>query len=1370
MSFWNRHRKPSPPRSSTLGLEKLEDRMLLSGNSIAIESGRTVRFVDSDGTRVAVRLIGPGQGTLELTNGQVTGGDIENLTLQGTTDRSQLRITARGGSIGGTTINELVIEKALNELGALKRLVATKLDFVAGGHLAADGDIADIDIRNVGANAEIAVAGNVKHLKARSLQADASIDVSGWLQRLKAENIFDGAEVAAATLDRLTVRHAQGATFAVGAGGIREARITNIHSSVISSQGDIGRVTVQGDIIATSLACNITVGTDGVYGTIDDYVTNPSATGNIGSVKVRGNVGFGAGLESTFVASGTIDKMNLGAHNHNAGPLVWEQAASQNIPLELVTTALNSIFSSQEIWVAVFGQEIFIPQPGQSLTGPTYFLDPTTISNGEAHRTLSTTLTVSASTPNLAILPSASLSTWQDALNLHLPAPGRQFTGRILISAGAPVQAQVNADGSVASPSASDPSDPSTGTFYDFLEFTVTNNGGVPNLDIDTSQVDSFGFPMGLQFFQKDGSPFHVPVNGTVLTANSPTISNLVTTGLSAGQPIYGGALPSQGARILSVVASTGTSANGSITISQNYPTAGPVSLTAYAAGPVGVIAPRDVILTGNTNEALLTFISGQVAGGNEQARPFLQSAAPFAKFAPVPITFASNAGPIVISTNSVAGLVNGNQVVISGVQGNTAANGTFTIGQVNSTTNTFELVGSTGNGTYVAGGAWSMAITGASHAGPIVIGTTNTLGLHNGDLVEIAGVAGNTAANGFFFVSNVTPTGFTLDHSNGNAVYTSGGTWKVYTIGNRLAAPKDVVEALTSPQDSNGLNNYFNKAIDDFFKKYSSSHGGQTFSLVSEASGTSRTYSGQVTNMSTANGGHVLRLNTAGDNTNYDIYYPFFSTNAPSDYTPVFGTPAPPSWIKAAGQQFESASQMIFGCDAVFADNIARGFTGTASAVLGDLENSISAAFNRGISLSDPSTWSNTTAWFPPNGTYNYWVQFWHQTGLTYSDLAYAFPYDDKFGTSTNLNQNNVGKATITLGSWTSTTIKSTTTFDTFPTSATLQGPISLTAQVAAANSGAHPLTGTVTFFINGVPINSNDNSASPPLQPVPVDGTGKATISATLPVMPDGNTLHTYTVTAVYSGDAFRAPSVVYDSLQLAPAFQLGFSTNNVPLGTQITLDVTLGGSSYSGVIDFSISHADGTGQISLGSAVPVSALTTKLVTIPANLLQITGNIVTNGGVSSIQNVSNFTGLRQTQILAGAGLPSGTMISAFTKHQLTLSQPASPAGTGNVMLTVNGRTFPAYIPPTAPSTVNGIDMISDLQPDDVVSGIGIPSGTKIGQLISGNITLSKVATDGNGITITSNAANAAFPITVTYKPTTGSPISTTANIAIVP
>ena len=66
-------------------------------------------------------------------------------------------------------------------------------------------------------------------------------------------------------------------------------------------------------------------------------------------------------------------------------------------------------------------------------------------------------------------------------------------------------------------------------------------------------------------------------------------------------------------------------------------------------------------------------------------------------------ISGATNASPIVVTYNS-HNLQNGDLVEITGVGGNTATNGVFTISGV--TTNTFILNGSTGNGAYTSGGA----------------------------------------------------------------------------------------------------------------------------------------------------------------------------------------------------------------------------------------------------------------------------------------------------------------------------------------------------------------------------------------------------------------------------------------------------------------------------------------------------------------------------------------------------------------------------------------------------------------------------------------------------------------------------------------
>jgi hypothetical protein len=69
-------------------------------------------------------------------------------------------------------------------------------------------------------------------------------------------------------------------------------------------------------------------------------------------------------------------------------------------------------------------------------------------------------------------------------------------------------------------------------------------------------------------------------------------------------------------------------------------------------------------------------------------------------------ITGATNASPIVVASTA-HGLVTGNQVTVTGVGGNTAANGTFSVTRVDA--DHFSLDGSAGNGAYTSGGTWKV-------------------------------------------------------------------------------------------------------------------------------------------------------------------------------------------------------------------------------------------------------------------------------------------------------------------------------------------------------------------------------------------------------------------------------------------------------------------------------------------------------------------------------------------------------------------------------------------------------------------------------------------------------------------------------------
>ena len=101
----------------------------------------------------------------------------------------------------------------------------------------------------------------------------------------------------------------------------------------------------------------------------------------------------------------------------------------------------------------------------------------------------------------------------------------------------------------------------------------------------------------------------------------------------------------------------------------------------------------------------------GRLTRANSTSRPVtirvaVPSYHPISSETPVVVAAASNASPISITTSTPHGFPTGVGVTISGVSGNTAANGNWTVTVADSTH--FTLNSSTGNGGYISGGTAS--------------------------------------------------------------------------------------------------------------------------------------------------------------------------------------------------------------------------------------------------------------------------------------------------------------------------------------------------------------------------------------------------------------------------------------------------------------------------------------------------------------------------------------------------------------------------------------------------------------------------------------------------------------------------------------
>lgn len=110
-------------------------------------------------------------------------------------------------------------------------------------------------------------------------------------------------------------------------------------------------------------------------------------------------------------------------------------------------------------------------------------------------------------------------------------------------------------------------------------------------------------------------------------------------------------------------------------------------------------------------------------------------------------ITGATNATPIVI-TSANHGLTSGQKVTISGVGGNTNANGTFTITVIDA--NSFSLDGSTGNAGYTSGGTWETTGLYSKSLTPSLVGGYSAGGHY--DVIVYGTISGNAVAKQYRF------------------------------------------------------------------------------------------------------------------------------------------------------------------------------------------------------------------------------------------------------------------------------------------------------------------------------------------------------------------------------------------------------------------------------------------------------------------------------------------------------------------------------------------------------------------------------------------------------------------------------------------
>jgi len=570
-------------------------------------------------------------------------------------------------------------------------------------------------------------------------------------------------------------------------------------------------------------------------------------------------------------------------------------------------------------------------------------------------------------------------------------------------------------------------------------------------------------------------------------------------------------------------------------------------------------------------------------------------------------------------------------------------------------------------------------------------------------------------------------------------------------------------------------LGDVFNGVIDDFFLHFYNADPANTLTITSSVALGGDQYQGSVqyvtpgaADPSDTNSYWVFRFTniTNPDGMVYDVLYPFFTDNAAlwTGYTPQLAQynaiTAAPSWEAPFDIASLSPSQMVFATNGVFSDSattgpVRPGMSVNQAAILADLENQIVSALNRGVALATDG--SGNAAWDgtgsnpyyttgPGNnntGVWNRYAEFLHKPTVSIPGpwdanvgLNYGFGFDDQQGQSSDIEADNYGPVTITLGALGTQT---TTVLTSNPTTWVANTATTFTATVNNASA-----TGTVQFLLDGVPVGA----------PVALTA-GVATANFAADLMTPGS----HTVTANYLGDAtylgsqgtltqtVNAPPMLFAPGQVS-LFRNGsftfadgnlITTGDVDAADTIltaTLSVTEGTLTLGGVAELVDVTGNGTAAITLsGTLAALNAALNGLVYVPtpntagADSLEIAVDDGGGGGAAEQDTASvplTVTPRPPVASLLGrryAMLP-GRMLTVPAVHGL-LAGVTSPDGVTplTVRTPVSGPSTPlpevqadgafTYTPPagfrgTAVFTYTVFDGLVDSEPFTLTLNVG--------------------------------------------------------------
>ncbi len=228
------------------------------GAPVVVQAGKPHRFLDGDGSTVAVLIRGPGVGYLYLTNGLATGAAIESFVVEGATERTAVKMQSKGGAVPGTSVERIEVNPA-SGTAALRTLSARTMALTPGGLINAAGDIGALTLGSAGEGSQILIQGSATTITLGNLGDSFGLNVQGGIGKLSTANIGAGADIAAGGgIGTITVSGSiaagssgqRPASFQAGAEGIRKMTIKGDADFALRTAGGLDALAIVGSASA----------------------------------------------------------------------------------------------------------------------------------------------------------------------------------------------------------------------------------------------------------------------------------------------------------------------------------------------------------------------------------------------------------------------------------------------------------------------------------------------------------------------------------------------------------------------------------------------------------------------------------------------------------------------------------------------------------------------------------------------------------------------------------------------------------------------------------------------------------------------------------------------------------------------------------------------------------------------------------------------------------------------------------------------------------------------------------------------------------------------------------------------------------------